>query len=330
MTSRRRRAVVATGIGSLQWLGWRTASAQHKVDPRRLGVLLVGRAENWDFLRRDLIPALARFGWVEGRNLSIDWRVVERAEALPIAARALINSDVSAILTRGSPATRELQRATSTLPIVTGVGDPVGSGFAASLASPGGNITGVSYAGVETTIKRLELLRELAPGIEEVLLIVPATLARQGDNSDYLTVLMRGVRQHDVRHQVFSVESVADLQAALGTVRRLRRCGVLVSAVGTIEPATLAQVWLRDRVPTTFDQRAYVELGGMMSYLLNWEDQVGRTAQQLDKVLRGTAPAQIPFELPTLSELVINARTVRAIGLALPTALRIRANEVIE
>lgn len=323
-----RRAAIAAGASLLGWQQF--AAAQDQLTARRLGVLLLGAAQSWEFFRRDLVPALARHGWLEGRNLGINWRVVSDVERLPAEAKALVTSGVHVVLTRGTPATRALQAATSTLPIVTGVGDPVGSGFAASLASPGGNVTGLSYASAEMAIKELELLREMAPSIENVLLVVPAEPTRQDFYGDYTSIVVRAAQLQRVRHQVVAVSTLADLHAALKAASAVERPGALVSSIGAIDPAELARLWLRARVPAVFDQRGFVELGGLMSYRLNWDDQTGRTAAQLDKVLRGTAPSQVPFEFPTRSELVINATTARALGIVIPPALRLRADAVIE
>lgn len=234
-------------------------------------------------------------------------------------------------MARGTPATRALQNATRVVPIVTGVGDPVGAGFAASLAAPGGNITGLSYAVVESTTKQLEMLREIAPAARTLLILLPA------DRAPFVQELTASVKrvaaQMDLRTQLVMVSRSEDLRAALqqtsaspaGTV------AAYVFALGAaVDPKDIASATLRARVPAVFEYRIYVDAGGLLSYRFDWPDQTQRAAAQLDKVLRGEPPARIPFELPTHSELVINARTARQLGLTIPYALRVLADAIIE
>jgi putative ABC transport system substrate-binding protein len=331
LVSARRRAIVAAGVG-LQLVAWSqfTVAQQSPADRRRIGALLYGSPDGWAFFRRDLVPALAKRGWIEGRNLSIDWRVVDNVELLPSEARALLGRGVDVVLTRGTPATRAFQNATTSRPIITGVGDPVGSGFAASLAAPGGNITGLSYATAETALKKLELLRELAGRLDELLVVASATMAGPAYYNDYVAVLGRVAREQRVPIQVIAIDTAADLQAAIKALRGTRHRGALVSNITTLAPEEMARAWLQAGIPTAFEDRGYVDAGGLMSYRFDWDDQTGRTAMQLDKVLRGTPPAQIPFEFPMLSQFVINARTAHALGIRISAALRTRADDVIE
>src|SRR5215203_5381187 len=144
---------------------------------RRLAVLLYGLADEWSFFPDELRAALGPLGWVEGSNLASEWRYAKDPELLRSHAAALVASAPDAILTRGTPATRALQQATKTIPILTGVGDPVGSGFARSFARPGGNITGLSWAQTETAQKQVELLRAMAPRLTTLLIVAHASRA---------------------------------------------------------------------------------------------------------------------------------------------------------
>ena len=297
---------------------------------RRLGVLLFDEERSWAWMGPELRQALAGLGWVEGSNLSIEWRFADGdPERLAPLAAALVGSGVDAILTRGSPATRALQRATRSVPIVTGVGDPIGSGFAETLARPGGNITGVSYAVVETTRKQLELLREMVPGLARL------TIVRKGDRRspaiEATRVVEAEARAQAITTRVVMMSHAEDLSRELPGMPGKGVHAAYVFGFGMDpDPKAVAAALIRARLPAVFSQREYVEAGGQMSYRLDWDDQTQRTAAQIDKVLRGESPAQIPFEFPTRSDFVVNARTAKALGLIIPPALRVRADEVIE
>lgn len=323
MIDRRALVIAALAAGPA-----RRAVAQER-PTRRLGVLLYNRPEAWQALREGLIAPLQRLGWTEGRNLLSDWRFADDdATRLPALARALVDAKVDVLLTRGTPATRALQQATRTIPIVTGVGDPIGSGFAASLAAPGANITGISYALVETTDKRIELLREMVPGLRRILVML-------GGGPEWLRADVLRVVEDAARRLGLAIDrQEADSPVAMREVLARARAGgcgaALIDPRSSIGRDAAAQSTTSARMPAMFDHRAYVAAGALMSYRLDWDDQTGRIAEQLDKVLRGANPAQMPFELPTRTQLAINLRTAKAIGLNVPRALLARADEVIE
>ena len=318
----RRRALA--GLAALPLCAARAQGA-----PRRLGVLLFDTPAVWEFLQRELPPALAKLGWHEGRNLVIDWRFAGTdAAALPALAQLLVQAGAHALLTRGTPATLALQQATRTLPIVTGVGDPVAAGFAVTLAAPGGNITGVSYAATESVFKQLELLREMSPASTRLLVLQPK---RQGQAlTDVVASAVARAQRLRWVTSVHELDHLDDLRRVLSGVRVGERVAALAFNNSSITTADFAQGLLVARVPAMFNHRAFAEAGGLMSYRLNWEDQTRSTAIQVDKVLRGIKPAQIPFELPTRTEFVINLRTAGTLGVTVPQALRARADEVIQ
>ena len=298
--------------------------------PRRLGVLLFDSAESWGFLGPELRQELSALGWVEGTNLTVERRFANGdASRLAELAQQIARSGVDAILTRGTPATRALQRASSSIPIQTGVGDPIGSGFARSYANPGGNITGLSWGIADANIKRVELLRAMVPKLARLLIVVKA------DRKQYLSEMTASIdtaaRQFGVATAIALVESAADLQAAMQPGRVDGIGAALVFGLGTaIDPKEVAQITLRNRMPTMFEYDFYVDSGGLMSYRLNWENQSRRSAAQLDQIFRGVSPAQIPFELPTRSEFVLNRSAAKALGLPIPQAVLLRADRVIE
>lgn len=297
---------------------------------RRLGVLLFDNAESWGFLAPELRQELATLGWVEGTNLTVDWRFANGdASRLAELAQQMARSGVDAILTRGTPATRALQLASSSVPIQTGVGDPIGSGFARSYAKPGGNITGLSWGIAEANIKRVELLRAMVPKLARLLVVMKA------DRSPYVNEMTASIdtaaRQFGIATTLALVDGVADLQAALRLDRASGVGAALVFGLGTaIDPKVAAQVALRSRMPAMYEYEFYVDSGGLMSYRLNWENQSRRSAAQLDQIFRGVSPAQIPFELPTRSEFVLNRAAAKSLGLAIPQAVLLRADRVVE
>ena len=325
---RRRSLTTAAAVALAGAMPLRASAA-----PRRLGALLYDGPASWAFLERELAEALAEFGWQEGRTIQSRWRYAEGdATRLPALARALVAEGADVLMTRGTPSTRALQHATRTLPIVTGIGDPLGAGFARSLAAPGGNITGLSYAAPETAAKQLELLRELAPSIRRLLVVLSADRAPYAD--EITEPSRRAALRLGLQAQVVTVTDAAHLRATFAAARSTGGAvttAALVYGLGQrIPPSDVAASAIDARIATVFEYRFYVDAGGLISYRFDWPDQAQRTAAQIDKVLRGQAPASIPFELPTRSELVVHAGTAARLGLTLPRALRVRADAVLD
>jgi putative tryptophan/tyrosine transport system substrate-binding protein len=316
--------VAALAAGSAAW------PQKSKPTSRRLGILLLDRPEIWAFFGPELRKEFARLGWIEGSNLTLEWRFAEGdAGRLPALAAATSRSGVDAILTRGTPATRALQQATKTVPILTGLGDPIGEGFAQSLAHPGGNITGISYALAETSRKQVELLREMLPRLTRLTIIMKSD---QQAFANKITQAARSAAQESrITSRIVIAGSAVELRNAIQPRGETGTDAALVYGLGTsIEPVEIAAILLRAMLPGMFDQREYVDAGGLMSYRLNWENQTQRTVAQIDKVFRGESPAQIPFEFPTRSELIINAKTAKALGMIVPQTLVARADQVVE
>jgi putative ABC transport system substrate-binding protein len=295
---------------------------------RRLAVLLFDSAQAWEWFEPELRQELAALGWIDGSNLALEWHFAQGDPArLTQLARQIASAGVDAVLTRGTPATRALQHATRTVPILTGVGDPVGAGFAKSLADPGGNISGLSFAAVEIGRKQVELLRSVVPGLARLIFVL--TNDRSLYVQDLMTSMSVGPRELGLAHEVALITSIADLRRAWQPQGRTR--AAVVSGLGkSVSPEELARLALQLKMPTVFEYSFYVDAGGLMSYRLNWENQTRRTAVQLDKIFKGIKPAQIPFELPTQSELVVNRSTARELGLQIPQALLVRANRLVD
>ena len=298
---------------------------------RRLGVLLLkARDKGVDELEHELRSELAEFGWTADQNLTIEWHFAnDDRTRLPALAAEVVRSTPDAILTYFVPPTRALQLATTTIPIVTSVGDPIGPGFARSYARPGGNITGLSFGWVELQHKRIELLRAAVPAATRLIIALNASDASIAQDITRDAMDAAGEFGFVPELTFLAAAAAADLQVALRSGRNTAMILIGFNASSSIKVSEVIAVSNSKRVPTCVDDSESVALGGLMSYELYWDNQMQRTAAQLDKVLRGVSPAQIPFELPTRSWLAVNARTARALGLVLPQALLARADEVI-
>jgi putative ABC transport system substrate-binding protein len=275
------------------------------------------------------VQRLRELGWIEGRNLAIEVRWAQgRPERYAEIAAEFVRLKVDVILTQTTPPAVAAKQATSVIPIVfASAGDPVGSGLVASLARPGGNVTGLSSQAGDTTGKRVELLREVAPGLRRLAIL--------GNVSNPFSVLEIGEVQAAAR--TLGLEAVTaevrraeDIEPAFdsiaGHAEALFVSGDPLLFSNRIRINTLA---LAGRLPTMHNFREYVEAGGLMSYGPNLPDQYRHAAELVDKILRGTKPADIPVEQPTRFDLVVNLTTARALGLTIPESFLLRADEVI-
>jgi putative ABC transport system substrate-binding protein len=306
----------------------RAAAAQRPVGGRRLAALLFDGPEVWKLFETELRTELAALGWTEGKNLDMQWHYANGdGERLRSLATDLVATRPDAIVVRGTPATNALHRATTSIPILTGVGDPIGAGFARTFAAPGGNITGISWATTETSLKQIDVLRALVPRLTMLHVVLPA------DREPFVTDLTRPIesaaQKAGLATRVRPVSTLVEMSAAFRSEQSNRNAAAFVFAFSRIEPKSLADVALASGMPTMFEHRTYVEAGGLASYRFYWDNQTRRAAAQIDKVFRGERPAQIPFELPTLAELVLNRSTARALGLKLPQPLLLQANAIV-
>jgi putative tryptophan/tyrosine transport system substrate-binding protein len=298
---------------------------------RKLGVLIVkGRDEKVDELERELRSALAKLGWVVDRNLTIEWHFANKDRArLPALAAQIVRSGPDAILTFFSPPTTALQLATTTIPIVTSVGDPIGFGFTRSYARPDGNITGLSLGYVESQRKSIELLRVAVPATRRLILGVAAH--RASDVEGLTGAAVAAARELGLVPETVLLATTADVQAVL----RLDHTSVMMlygfdGPSSTLQEGEVIALALARRIPTVGGNSESVALGALLAYTLYWDNNIQRIAAQLDKILRGVSPAQIPFELPSRSWLALNRKTARVLGIVLPSSLLARADEVID
>ena len=273
---------------------------------------------------------LRELGWTEGRNLAIEYRWAEgRTERLAEIADEFVRLKVDVILTHNTLPVLAAKQATSVIPIVFATaGDPVGTGIVASLSRPGGNVTGLSSQQPDTAGKRVELLRELIPGLRRLAVLAdvdnPFTAMEIGEvQRAALTVGLEVAR--------FEIRRAEDIALAFDALQgRAEALYVTPNPIMFVNRVRINTFALAARLPTMYAVREYVEAGGLMSYGPNWPGMWRRAAELADKILRGAKPAGLPVEQPTKFDLVINLITAKALGLTVPPPLLARADEVIE
>jgi len=285
-------------------------------------------------LQEAFSQGLRALGYVEGRNVIIEYRDAEgRPERLPALAAELVALKVEVIMAGpGTAAALAAKQATPTVPVVfTGVGDPVTDGLVKSLAWPGGNATGLSLLGPDLVGKLLELLKQAVPGVSRV-----ALLLKPDATPDRMKLFLKeadvAAQALGVELQVVEARGPADFERAFSDISKARAGALAVLATPVFSSARQRLVNLaeKNRLPTVFAFREYVEAGGFMSYGPDLADLFRRAATYVDKILKGAKPADLPVEQPTKFELVINLKTATALGLTIPQTLLLRADQVIE
>ena len=283
---------------------------------------------------------LRDLGYVVGRNLVIDYRWanndIARFEAL---VEELVRLNVDIIVTATGPAVRLAMRATRTIPIVMATAsDPLGGGLVASLDRPGGNVTGMSMLSTDLAGKRLQLLRELVPGVTRVAVlgwrVAGAGQAAPGRSPTELQVVeaQAAGRQMDIGVSAQEIVNADDLPRAFFEFKRERVQALIVqsSRLTFANRATILEMAAQQRLPDVYEGREFVDAGGLVSYGPNIQDLYRRAASYVDKILRGAKPADLPVEQPTKFELVINLKTAKALGLTIPQSVLARADEVVQ
>jgi putative tryptophan/tyrosine transport system substrate-binding protein len=264
---------------------------------------------------------LRELGYVEGQTIAIEYRLAEgKEERFPDLASELVHLKVDVIFATVAAAVRAAQHATKAIPIVTVVNDPVAAGFVASVARPGGNITGLSMMTPEVVAKQLELLREVVPKISRVAVL--GNPANPG-NAPQVRAAETAVRALGVRLQLLEARGPSEIDRAFAAMTRERAGAFLVlldpMLVGQREQ--IAELAAKGHLPAMYALRQHVEVGGLMAYGADIHDLFRRTAIFVDKILKGAKPADLPIEQPTKYELVINLKTAKALGLTIPQSL---------
>jgi putative tryptophan/tyrosine transport system substrate-binding protein len=274
---------------------------------------------------------LRELGYVEGKNIVIEWRSAEgKIDRLPALAAELVRLKVDVIVTTGPTATHPAKQASSSIPIVMAQDiDPVGTGFVASLARPGGNITGLSSLAPEISGKQLELLKETVPKLSRVAVLWASS---NPANAQMLREVERAAATFGVKIQSLDVLGRKDFQTAFGAASKERAEAVLVlqNGVAAAHRTEIAELAVKSRLPAIFPRLEFVEDGGLMSYGASFTHMDRRAATYVDKILKGAKPADLPVEQPTKFEFVINLKTAKQIGLTIPPNVLARADKVIK
>ena len=320
-------------IGAAAWPV--TARAQLQRGSARLGVLTTTSEHDpeWKSEKAAFLQAMSGFGWTEGRNLHVDYRFgAGDRSRLAEAGRELVNLKPDVLLARSPTSVKALLAETRRIPIVfVSVSDPVGERFAASLARPGGNVTG--FTNVEPTMagKWLELLREIAPQVGRVGVLYNPNVA-VGGGAFFLRAIESAAPSFALSFEIASVHTVADMEQVVEALARSPDGGLVVPPDVFIVANRAAMIALaaRHRVPAVYAFRNMAAEGGLLSYGVDVADLYRRSAAYVDRILRGADPGDLPIQAPTRFELVINLGTARALGLQVPRELLLRADEVIE
>jgi putative ABC transport system substrate-binding protein len=274
--------------------------------------------------------ALGHLGYVEGRNLVIEWRFTKGSKVHSDLASELVRLNLDCIVAIGVDAVAALKQSTATIPVVIGAidADPVERGLVASLARPGGNITGVTGIAYDLAGKRLELLKETVPGLSRVaILIDPSPAANAHVREARVTARVLGIEVH-----VIEARSPGELEGAFGAARRRRAEALSLVATGLLNShrAQIIRLAGSTGLPTIYSHRDYVLEGGLMSYADDAIARAQRAAAYVDVILKGARPGDVPVEQPTKFELLINLKAAKTLGLTIPPSLLLRADQVIE
>jgi putative tryptophan/tyrosine transport system substrate-binding protein len=327
----RRKLVIALGAGALAAPFGSFAQQQRKV--WRIGFL--SSSAGIQFREEALRRGLRELGYVEGKNLFIEWRFTNgNAELYSKFAAELVVLKPDCIVVSGVTATRAAKQATTVIPVVmaNADGDPVREGFAASLAKPGGNITGLISISANLAGKRLELIRETLPRVSRVAVLWDPN---SKGAEDVISEARTAAPKLGIQLIFIEVRGTETLEKAFRTATNARANAVMQVGGGAINSSNLITQSIislakKTRLPVMYPNSSYVIAGGLMSYAVNYDDQFHRAAGYVDKILKGAKPADLPIEQPTKFELVLNLKTAKALGIKIPNSVLVQATKVIE
>jgi putative ABC transport system substrate-binding protein len=329
----RRRFLLTSLAGALA--APRGADAQQPTKIARIGYLTTADvATAPHHLREAFLKGLRDLGYVEGRNLVIEYRSAEgKVERLPALAAELVSLKVDVILAPASAHVLAAKQATRTIPIVfVNSGDPVASGLVTSLARPGGNVTGLSTLTVDLVGKCLEQLHQAVPGVSRIAVLWNPGDSPERTEKDTLKRAEAAGRALGVRLQFVEVRGPADFDRPFSEMvgARAGAVTVLPSTMFFLERRRLVDLAAKNRLPAVYSSRDFVDAGGLMSYGPDYADLFRRAATYVDKILKGAKPGDLPVEQPTKFELVINLKTAKALRLTFPQSVLLRADQIIE
>jgi putative ABC transport system substrate-binding protein len=317
---------VCLALGALLLALSFSVEAQQPAKVPRIAFLAGGSRSADSFLIETFWQRMKELGYIEGKNIAAEYRFAEGApERLPNYATELVRLNVDVIVAPGSGA-RAAKKATNTIPIVLTYGDPVGQGLVASLARPGGNVTGLSGFASELGGKQLELLKEAFPRVSRV-----AVLWWQ-QNALLLGDIKGAARALEVTLQSLELSTVDDFEPAFSAIKGERAHALLVvrNPFTVTHQRRIVDFAAKSRLPAMYGDKEFVDAGGLMSYGVNVPDLWGRAAIYVDKILKGRKPADLPVEQPKKFEFVINLKTAKQIGLTIPPNVLVRADKVIK
>ena len=305
-----------------------SALAQEAKKGPRVGFLGSGSASSMTSRTQSFQQGLRDLGYVEGRNIIIDYRFAEgKTEQFAALANELIGLKPDVLVTSGSPGIRALMNATSTVPIVmAAIGDAIGSGFVKSLSQPGSNITGLSFLDQDISTKRLELLKESLPSLTRVGILRHRTSGRSSLEATAATS-----RALKVQMIVYEVQADNELGGVFLAAKKagVQAVNVMASPILFAYRKELVAFSINHRLPGVYENKEFAEAGGLLSYGANLDDMFRRSASYVDKIIKGTKPADLPVEQPTKFEFVINLKTAKQIGVTIPPNVLARADRVI-
>jgi putative ABC transport system substrate-binding protein len=325
----RRRDFISLVGGSA--VAWPLASrAQQATKTYRIGFVGMPSADSLPQRTEAFRAGLRDLGYQEGRNIVIEYRWADgRYERLPALFAEMVRLNVDVIVTHGTPAALAAKQVTDRIPIVIAViGDAEASGVVASLARPGGNVTGLTFFNPELAAKRLELLKETIPGLTEVGILLNS---ENPINEPIIPAMSRTAEALKLKLHQFGVRGPAEFAAAFDEMgaKRVGALGILEDAILIANAPGLAQMALRKRLPSS-GWPDYAVVGGVIGYGVNFPDMFRRAVAFVDKILKGAKPSDLPIERATKFETIVNLKTARAISIDLPTSILLRADEVIE
>jgi ABC-type uncharacterized transport system substrate-binding protein len=331
---KRREFITLLGGAAAAWPV--AARAQQAAKVARIGCIVTGSLESPE--QRATVDAfrqgLRERGYVEGQNIIIEYRAADgRIERFPELATELVRLNLDLIVASNTPAALAAKQATTAIPIVVPVmGDPVGDGLASSLARPGGNVTGMTFLGPELATKRLELLKQALPTMSRVAALWHPGAYGDSTMKEMMGKLAAAAGTLQVQLQLVEVRGAAEFDRAFLAMGRERADALIVlpSPMLFSERRHIVDLATKHRLPSIAMAREFAELGGLMAYGANLPDLFRRAATYVDKILQGAKPADLPVEQPIKFEFVINLKTAKALGLAVPLIMQMTADEVIE